>query len=88
MKYIDLSFGEFIERLASADAVPGGGGAAAAAGALGAALGSMVANLTVNKKNTHAAQVYEHYGYKTVEWVESDIGNGYVMDDFVMVKLV
>ena len=44
--------------------------------------------LTVNKKNTHAAQVYEHYGYKTVEWVESDIGNGYVMDDFVMVKLV
>ena len=50
MKYIDLSFGEFIERLASADAVPGGGGAAAAAGALGAALGSMVANLTVNKK--------------------------------------
>ncbi len=44
--------------------------------------------LTVNKKNTHAASVYEHYGYKTVEAVESDIGGGYVMDDYVMVKQV
>lgn len=42
--------------------------------------------LTVNKKNLHAFKVYEHYGYKTVEAVESDIGSGYVMDDFVMVK--
>lgn len=44
--------------------------------------------LTVNKKNSHAASVYEHYGYKTVEAVESDIGGGYVMDDYVMVKRV
>ena len=44
--------------------------------------------LTVNKKNTHAASVYEHYGYKTVEAVEADIGGGYVMDDYVMVKQV
>ena len=44
--------------------------------------------LTVNKKNTHAAQVYAHYGYETVEAVETDIGSGYVMDDYVMVKHV
>lgn len=42
--------------------------------------------LTVNKRNTHAAQVYAHYGYETVEAVQTDIGSGYVMDDYVMVK--
>lgn len=50
MNYTELKTTEFTQRLASADAVPGGGGASALAGALGAALGSMVANLTVNKK--------------------------------------
>ena len=42
--------------------------------------------LTVNKGNAHAKAVYEHYGYRTVEAVRSDIGGGYVMDDYVMVK--
>ena len=42
--------------------------------------------LTVNKGNAHAKAVYEHYGYRTVEAVQSDIGGGYVMDDYVMVK--
>ena len=42
--------------------------------------------LTVNKKNTHAKEVYEHYGYRVVELAETDIGSGYVMDDFIMVK--
>lgn len=41
---------EFSEKLASKDPVPGGGGAAALVGALGAALASMVANLTIGKK--------------------------------------
>lgn len=40
----------FIEALYSKDAVPGGGGAAALTGALGAALAGMVANLTTGKK--------------------------------------
>lgn len=42
----------FIEALYSRDAVPGGGGAAALAGAQGAALAGMVANLTAGKSNT------------------------------------
>lgn len=42
--------------------------------------------LTVNKGNVHAVSVYEHYGFRTVEKVETDIGCGYVMDDFIMVK--
>ena len=41
---------DFIEVLASKAAVPGGGGAAALAGAIGIALGSMVCNLTTGKK--------------------------------------
>jgi len=40
---------EFTQRLSSKEPVPGGGGTAALAGALGAALGGMVANLTVGK---------------------------------------
>ena len=40
----------FIDDLSSAKPVPGGGGACAAVGAFAAALGMMVANLTVGKK--------------------------------------
>ena len=41
---------DFIADLSSAKPVPGGGGACAAVGAFAAALGMMVANLTVGKK--------------------------------------
>ena len=40
----------FLEVLSSKEPVPGGGGASALAGALGNALGQMVANLTIGKK--------------------------------------
>lgn len=41
---------EYLELLASKSPVPGGGGASAVCGALGTALGEMVANLTAGKK--------------------------------------
>lgn len=44
--------------------------------------------LTVNRHNTHAKEVYQHYGYETVEQAVADIGHGYVMDDYIMVKRV
>lgn len=44
-----LTVAAFAERLAAREPVPGGGGAAALVGALGAALASMVANYTVGK---------------------------------------
>lgn len=40
----------FLDDLAAATATPGGGGAAAATGAMGAALVSMVCNLTIGRK--------------------------------------
>lgn len=46
----------FILELASKAPTPGGGGAAAYAGALSAALGSMVGNLTVGKKRYEAVE--------------------------------
>ena len=42
---------EYIKELASKTPVPGGGGASAVAGALSAALSSMVCNLTIGKKS-------------------------------------
>lgn len=40
--------------------------------------------LTVNKYNTPSFEIYKHLGFKVIDSVVSDIGNGYVMDDYVM----
>lgn len=50
MSFAELSASYFTEILASAEPVPGGGGACALVGALGSALASMVSNLTKGKK--------------------------------------
>ena len=44
--FSDMTLREFVDALASGDPTPGGGSAAAVAGAMGAALLSMVAGLT------------------------------------------
>jgi len=46
----DQSITEFMDNLASSASTPGGGSAAAILGAMGAALTSMVCNLTIGKK--------------------------------------
>jgi len=50
------SIEKFLDRLASADATPGGGSAAAIMGAMGAALVSMVCNLSIGKKGYESVQ--------------------------------
>lgn len=50
MDLMELTCREYTDRLSSKSPVPGGGGTAALAGALAAALGSMVGALTVGKK--------------------------------------
>ena len=40
--------------------------------------------LTVNKNNTDSIDIYKHLGFKTIDSVVNDIGNNYVMDDYIM----
>ena len=54
--FADSSCRAFVEMLASDAPVPGGGGAAALVGAVGTALGNMVASLTVGKKKYAAVE--------------------------------
>src|SRR6266487_2059967 len=49
--YLDRPLQEYLDELASAQPTPGGGSAAALSGAMGAALASMVARLTLGKAN-------------------------------------
>ncbi len=40
--------------------------------------------LTVNKFNTNTIKAYEKWGFKTVETAKTDIGQGFIMDDYIM----
>jgi len=56
MNYIDQPLRHFMDKLASKSPEPGGGSVAALTGALGAALVSMVANLTLGKEKYQSVQ--------------------------------
>ena len=40
--------------------------------------------LTCNKYNSHTLDVYHHLGFSNVRSQVADIGNGYVMDDYIL----
>lgn len=40
--------------------------------------------LTVNKHNIPSYNIYLHWGFKVINSVVNDIGNNYVMDDYIM----
>ncbi|MDE7138119.1 MAG: GNAT family N-acetyltransferase [Ruminococcus sp.] len=40
--------------------------------------------LTVNKYNSHTVDVYGKKGFEIIDSVVTDIGNGFVMDDYIM----
>ena len=42
--------------------------------------------LTVNKYNVHSISAYEKMGFEKKEALVIDIGNGFIMDDFLMEK--
>jgi ribosomal protein S18 acetylase RimI-like enzyme len=44
--------------------------------------------LTVNKNNNHAIEVYKHKGFVVIRKQVADIGNGFVMDDYVFEKVI
>lgn len=43
-------------------------------------------SLTVNKYNTASIKAYEKMGFKKIKAIVMDIGNGYIMDDYLMKK--
>lgn len=40
--------------------------------------------LTCNKYNENTLSVYKHFGFQIVDTQEADIGNGYIMDDYIL----
>lgn len=50
--------------------------------------GVKAVHLTVNKNNAKAIRFYEKNGFKNMESKTFDIGNGYVMDDFIYQKTI
>lgn len=40
--------------------------------------------LTVNKHNTNAIEAYLGWGFETIASVETEIGEGFIMDDYIM----
>ena len=44
--------------------------------------------LTVNTGNELGIRAYRGKGFETIEAVETDIGSGYIMDDYIMEKPV
>ena len=46
--------------------------------------GEKPVKLTVNKYNTNTIKAYEKWGFKTIDAVVTDIGSGFVMDDYIM----
>lgn len=46
--------------------------------------GKTAVYLTVNKHNAHAIAVYKKIGFIVIDAPSTDIGNGFVMDDYVM----
>lgn len=58
----DVTIHTFLEKLSSKSPTPGGGGAAGLGGAIGAALGEMVINLTIGKKRyAHVEEEMQSY---------------------------
>lgn len=57
MGYSTIPVNEFVEKLGSGSPTPGGGGASALVGALGIALGNMVAHLTIGRKKYVAVEL-------------------------------
>lgn len=48
------------------------------------ALGKSAVYLTCNKYNKHSLQVYQAKGFYEIDAVQTDIGGGFIMDDYIL----
>lgn len=44
--------------------------------------------LTVNKQNEGPINIYKKFGFEIIDSVETDIGSGFIMDDYIMEKIL
>jgi formiminotetrahydrofolate cyclodeaminase len=72
-KLVKLNIRMFLDELASSSPAPGGGSVAALSGALGAALSSMVCNLTRGKQGYEAVQEEMKYILEKSESLRKDL---------------
>lgn len=68
----DFAIRDFLEKLSSKSPTPGGGGAAGLGGAIGAALGEMVINLTLGKKRYADAEEEMKSGLEKLEMLKNE----------------
>ncbi|MEG2864298.1 MAG: GNAT family N-acetyltransferase [Eggerthellaceae bacterium] len=55
---------------------------------LGRTEGLKALYLTVNKHNELGCRAYTGHGFTTIDSVQTDIGHGFIMDDFIMEKQI
>jgi ribosomal protein S18 acetylase RimI-like enzyme len=55
-------------------------------GRIAAAAGLAQVELRVNRSNHRALRAYRRAGFEVREAVVADIGGGFVMDDFILVR--
>ncbi len=72
---LDVPLAVFLDRLASAAPTPGGGSVAALCGALSAALGSMVCNLTIGKPRYAEVEAAMAAALAELEYLQSDLAD-------------
>lgn len=82
------SIQEFLDQLASSAPTPGGGGAAAMLGAMGAALTSMVCNLTVGKEKYQDVEEEMQATLKAAEALRASLTDMIAADVEVFDKLM
>lgn len=83
----DFAIQEFLEQLSSKSPAPGGGGAAGLGGAIGAALGEMVINLTLGKKRYAGAEEEMKSGLEKLEALKNEFLRLADEDEAVFVPL-
>lgn len=73
MTYTEKTCKEFVAAVATSEPIPGGGSVAALVGALGAALSTMVASLTINNKKYRAVEAEMEKNIQEIQQIQDDL---------------
>lgn len=79
-------YGAFISKIYIQKRARGNGLARLAISSVEETLGKGILSLTVNRYNEHSIAAYQHLGFTITKEQQADIGEGYIMDDYIMEK--